>query len=88
MKNVLNDLFLRPDFDASRVAVTFTAPEGCSDSRWAILDGRPRAVANQVGQTCRITLHPFADHPELDSERRVSAVEEGKHPVYHLDAAP
>ena len=44
MKNVLNDLFLRPDFDASRVAVTFTAPEGCSDSRWAILDGE-RVVA-------------------------------------------
>ena len=46
--SVLNDLFLRPDYDGSRVTVAFTAPEGCSDSRWAILDGERVVVEGVV----------------------------------------
>ena len=34
----LNDLFVRSDFDNSKILVTFTAPHGCSAVRWQVLD--------------------------------------------------
>ena len=35
---VLNDLFINPRFDESKVVVTFTAPAGASAAQWEIHD--------------------------------------------------
>jgi len=38
MAETLEDLFVRPDYDDSRIEVTFTAPAGCSRADWEVLD--------------------------------------------------
>jgi len=38
MPKMLPDLFIRPDFDASRAIVTFTAPQGYSRADWKVID--------------------------------------------------
>ena len=38
MSKPLSDLFIRPDYDHSRIAVTFTAPSGCTRASWKVLD--------------------------------------------------
>ncbi|RPI64732.1 MAG: hypothetical protein EHM48_00165, partial [Planctomycetaceae bacterium] len=40
MSDVLNDLYIVPDYDQASVRVTFTAPAGCTKARWQVLDGR------------------------------------------------
>lgn len=39
MDHQLTDLFVRPDYDASRVVVSFTVPGGCRALDWRIVDG-------------------------------------------------
>lgn len=38
MSCVLNDLFIIPGYDDARITVTFTAPEGCTQAHWRLLD--------------------------------------------------
>ena len=45
MTTGLKDLLVRPDYDASKAVVTFTAPQGCSKAEWSVADGSA-VVAN------------------------------------------
>jgi len=38
-------------------------------AHWAILDARVVGLRRQVGRTYRLTVEPFADHPQLATER-------------------
>ncbi len=48
MNEILNDLFIIPDFDNSKVVVTFTAPKGCSRAGWQIIDGGKAIIKGEL----------------------------------------
>ena len=39
-QEVLNDLFVVPDFDESKVKVAFTVADGCTAVQWAVEEGK------------------------------------------------
>ncbi|HBG28628.1 MAG: hypothetical protein A2Y10_00035 [Planctomycetes bacterium GWF2_41_51] len=44
MSKILKDLFIVPDIDDSKVIVTFTAPQDCSECSWSVLDQNKSSV--------------------------------------------
>lgn len=54
-------------------------------AHWCIMDAKVLVSfqKKQKGQTYRLTLEKFADHPELESERMVTGVEELDLPMYY-----
>ena len=52
-------------------------------AHWGILDRQVVQIGRQTGKTCRLTLEAFDDHPQLESERRVSAIEELDLPLFY-----
>lgn len=36
-EDLINDLFIIPKYDESKIQVTFTAPEGCHTVKWSVL---------------------------------------------------
>jgi len=45
-------------------------------AHWAILDARVLPANRKIGQSYRLTLEPFKDHPQLESERLVQESDE------------
>jgi len=37
--DIIPDLYIRPEFDLSEAAVSFTCPGGCSGAKWEVTDG-------------------------------------------------
>lgn len=52
-------------------------------AHWGILDRKVVQIGKQTGKTYRLTLEPFDDHPQLESERRVSAIEDVDLPLFY-----
>jgi len=52
---MINDLFIRPDFDNSRIKVSFTAPENCTKVSYTAFDGNNAVASGDIsvtGNTC------------------------------------
>jgi beta-galactosidase len=46
--SVLKDLFVAPDFDAARVAISFTCPRNLKSGSWEIVRGRKRIAGGRL----------------------------------------
>jgi len=49
-EKLLQDVFIIPEFDNAKVAVTLRAPKGCSRVTWKITDGRKTVSAGKIAR--------------------------------------
>jgi hypothetical protein len=52
-------------------------------AHWVILGGKPLGFERKRGQTCKLVLEPFDDHPQLQAERLVMEQDEFDLPMYY-----
>lgn len=65
MERLLKDLFVVPQFDESKVRVTFTVPAGCTIAQWEIFD-EDKCIAQDNIDTRRIEKAEFeAEMPDF-----------------------
>ena len=68
-------------YEVSKVIEGALAPKVITVAQWSVLDGKvtPDYLQYKVGQTCRLALERWEDHPEQESERQISGnFEEGE----------
>lgn len=52
-------------------------------AHWVILGGKPLGFKRKRGQSCKLVLEPFDDHPQLQAERLVMEQDELDLPMYY-----
>ncbi|MGB8353790.1 MAG: hypothetical protein WCD79_07890 [Chthoniobacteraceae bacterium] len=68
-------------YEVSKVIEGTLAPKVITVAQWSVLDGKvtPDYLQYKPGQTCRLALERWEDHPEQESERQISGnFEEGE----------